>query len=72
MPFADFASSRISVPDIAKRLNIGRLAVYKMLEQGVLPGIRLGRRWIVTCRAFEQWEHSCGLTGFQRQRGGNV
>ena len=54
-------SSRISVPEIARRLNIGRLAVYSMLEQGIMPGIRLGRRWIVTRHAYEQWEHTCGV-----------
>ncbi len=52
--------SRMSVPEIAIRLNIGRLAVYAMLEQGLLPGIRLGRRWIVTRHAFEAWEKTCG------------
>jgi excisionase family DNA binding protein len=51
---------RIAVPEIANRLGIGRLAVYSMLEQGIIPGIRLGRRWIVTHAAFEQWERSCG------------
>jgi excisionase family DNA binding protein len=54
-------SSRISVPEIARRLDIGRLAVYVMLEQGLLPGIRLGRRWIVTRHAFENWERTCGI-----------
>jgi excisionase family DNA binding protein len=64
--------SRISVPDIARRLNIGRQAVYSMLEQGFIPGIRLGRRWIVTRHAYEQWERTCGMrpgldfTGNQR------
>jgi excisionase family DNA binding protein len=53
--------SRISVPEIATRLNIGRVAVYSMLEQGIIPAIRLGRRWIVTRHAFEQWERSCGM-----------
>jgi excisionase family DNA binding protein len=53
-------SSRISIPEIAKRLAIGRLAVYAMLEQGLLPGLRLGRRWIVTRYAFEEWERTCG------------
>jgi len=38
------ASSRISVLEIARRLNIGRLAVYSMLEKGIIPGLRLGRR----------------------------
>ena len=53
--------SRISVPEIARRLDIGRLAVYAMLEQGILPGIRLGRRWIITRHAYEQWERTCGM-----------
>ena len=67
------ASSRMSIPEIARRLGIGRLAVYAMLEQGLLPGIRLGRRWIVTRPAFEAWERTCGRrageqtdTGFHR------
>ena len=38
----------MSIPEIANHLSVGRLAVYAMLEQGLLPGIRLGRRWIVT------------------------
>ena len=53
-------SSRMSIPEIARRLGLGRLAVYAMLEQGLLPGIRLGRRWIVTRPAFEAWEKTCG------------
>ena len=52
---------RISIPEIAERLSVGRLAVYSMLEQGIIPGIRLGRRWIVTRQAFEQWERTCGM-----------
>jgi excisionase family DNA binding protein len=56
----------MTVEEIARRLDIGRLAVYTMLEQGLLPGIRLGRRWIVTRYAFENWESTCGIaTGLQ-------
>jgi hypothetical protein len=32
-----------------------------MLEQGIMPGIRLGRRWIITRHAYEQWERTCGM-----------
>jgi excisionase family DNA binding protein len=63
-------SSRISVLEIARRLKIGRLAVYSMLEQGIIPGLRLGRRWIITRQAYLTWESTCGLppgTGLQRQ-----
>jgi excisionase family DNA binding protein len=51
---------RISVPEIAQRLRIGRMAVYSMLEQRIIPGVRLGRRWIVTRRAYLLWEETCG------------
>jgi len=54
-------SSRMSIPEIADRLSVGRLAVYTMLEQGIIPAIRLGRRWIVTRHAYEQWERTCGM-----------
>jgi len=53
--------NRMSVEEIAGRLEIGRQAVYALLEQELLPGIRLGRRWIVTRHAYEQWERTCGL-----------
>ena len=53
-------SSRILVPEIAGRLSIGKSAVYEMLELRIIPGIRLGRRWIITRRAYEQWEQTCG------------
>ena len=58
---ADSPSSRISVLEIARRLNIGRMAVYSMLEQGIVPGVRLGRRWIITRDAYLTWERTCGL-----------
>lgn len=54
------ASNRMAIAEIAQRLGVGRLAVYAMLEQGIIPGIRLGRRWIVTQPAYEQWERTCG------------
>ena len=64
----DDMSSRMSIPEIANRLSVGRIAVYTMLEQGIIPAIRLGRRWIVTRHAFESWECTCGMaTGLQRK-----
>jgi excisionase family DNA binding protein len=54
-------SSRMLIPEIASRLSVGRLAVYTMLEQGIIPAVRLGRRWIVTRQAFENWERTCGV-----------
>ena len=60
--------ARMTVEEIARRLDIGRVAVYTMLEQGIIPAVRLGRRWIVTRHAFENWERTCGVaTGLQRR-----
>ncbi len=56
-------SARITIPEIAERLTIGRLAVYSMLEQGMIPAIRLGKRWIVTRHAYDQWERTAGVRG---------
>jgi excisionase family DNA binding protein len=53
--------NRMSASEIARRLSIGRLAVYALLEQGIIPGIRLGRRWIITRHAYERWERTCGM-----------
>jgi excisionase family DNA binding protein len=57
----EFRPARITVSEIARRLDIGRLAVYAMLEQQIIPGIRVGRRWIITWHAYEQWERTCGM-----------
>jgi excisionase family DNA binding protein len=70
MDYSRQTGSRIAVPEIAQRLNIGRLKVYAMLEQGILPGIRVGRQWIITRRAYEEWERTCGTrsgAGLQAQ-----
>ena len=60
-PVSDAPCARITVPEVSRRLDIGRLAVYSMLEQSIIPGIRLGRRWIITRYAYEQWERTCGM-----------
>jgi excisionase family DNA binding protein len=53
-------AGRITVAQIAARLSIGRAAVYQALEERIIPAIRLGRRWIITRQAFEEWERRCG------------
>jgi excisionase family DNA binding protein len=68
-PIAQLAT-RITVDEIASRVNLGRLAVYALLQQGAIPGIRLGRRWIITRHAYESRERTCGMrfaSGFGSQ-----
>jgi excisionase family DNA binding protein len=52
-------SSRITVPEIMRRMNIGRIAVYQLLDLGLLPAIRIRRRWIISRVAFEKWLETC-------------
>ena len=33
---------------VAKRLGIDKNAVYRYLAQGILPGLRLGRKWLIS------------------------
>jgi excisionase family DNA binding protein len=54
------STARIKVDEIARRLSVGRLAIYELLEQGEIPAIRLGRRWLITRFAYDDWEHKCG------------
>jgi excisionase family DNA binding protein len=61
--------TRITVEEIASRLQLGRLAVYALLEAGEIPAIRLGRRWIITRFSYETWEHNCGVSGVRFDHG---
>lgn len=54
-------TGRISVEEVSRRLKLGRLSVYKMLNEGTLPGIRVGRRWIITRHSYAHWESTCGV-----------
>lgn len=59
-------TARLTINDIARRLHIGKMTVYEMLEKGQIPGIRVGKRWLVTRAAYQKWEERCG---FERESG---
>ena len=55
------SNKRITFEGIAGRLSIDRPAVSALiLEHAKIPAIRLGRSWIVTRYAYEDWERTCG------------
>jgi excisionase family DNA binding protein len=66
-PGAKLLSSRITIPEIAGRLAVGQMAVYRMLEEKIIPAVRVGKRWVIARKAFEKWEESCGLHGVQQR-----
>jgi excisionase family DNA binding protein len=53
-------SARIQVPEICQRLELGKNAVYGLLEAKVIPAIRVGNRWVIARYAYEQWEKDFG------------
>lgn len=52
--------TRITVPEICQRLEVGARTVYSMLEQGAIPAVRIGKRWFISRCAYENWEQHCG------------
>jgi excisionase family DNA binding protein len=41
--------------EVAARLGLSRSKVYRMIECGELPSLRIGRSVRVPCKAFEDW-----------------
>lgn len=50
----------IRVAEIAARMGLGEMLVYRLLDEGEIPAIRLGRWWIISRTRFEQWEATFG------------
>ena len=43
-------------PDwVAEKLGIDKNSVYRFLQDGTLPGLQLGRKWLVSERRLEEW-----------------
>jgi excisionase family DNA binding protein len=53
-------SARIQVPEICERLQLGRRAVYALLEAHIIPNLRLGTRYVIGRSAYEEWERHFG------------
>jgi excisionase family DNA binding protein len=42
------ASSYLTIPQLAKILGISRIAVYKKVKKGIIPGKKIGRNFVVS------------------------
>jgi excisionase family DNA binding protein len=43
-------------PDwVAEKLGIDKNSVYRFLQDGTIPGLQLGRKWLVSERRLEEW-----------------
>ena len=49
-----------SVEEAAKRIGLGKNAIYELAKAGKIPVIRVGRRYIISAEKFDAWfEEQC-------------
>jgi excisionase family DNA binding protein len=53
---------------VAQRLGIDKNTVYKYLQDGSLPGLQLGRRWLVSERRLSEFLERVEREQTQRRR----
>jgi excisionase family DNA binding protein len=44
-----------SVDEVAAQLGVARSVAYEAVRSGLIPAIRVGRRWLVPRRRFHDW-----------------
>jgi excisionase family DNA binding protein len=49
-----------SVDELAKELRISRQAAYAALNRGVIPSIRIGKRFVLPRAAIAEWLRTAG------------
>jgi excisionase family DNA binding protein len=45
----------LRVPELSERLDLSKATVYRMLQSGRLPGLRIAGSWRVPVAALERW-----------------
>lgn len=51
-----------SVHELAATINLSRAKTYEALRSGVIPSIRVGRRFIIPRAAIQRWLENCGIS----------
>jgi excisionase family DNA binding protein len=52
---------RYYTPDeTAEMIGVSRSAVYRLLRNGIIPSIRIGKRFVLPCAAVDKWFDSAG------------
>ena len=49
-----------SVPELARRLDLGTESVYEAIKRNEIPHLRIGRRIILPKSAIDEWLKSAG------------
>lgn len=48
-----------SVIEVSRLLKLSRGGTYELVRQGVIPAVRLGKRWVIPKQRFHAWLDSC-------------
>ena len=48
-----------TVTEVACLLSLSRGGTYELVRQGVIPAVRLGRRWVIPKTRFHAWLDEC-------------
>ena len=51
--------------EVARELGISRNRVYQLMGGGVIPAVKIGRRWWVPVAAWERWVSSQATRAFE-------
>ena len=45
----------LTVPEAAEAIGISRVYAYQLVRAGLLPSIKLGKKWIVPVKQLDEW-----------------
>ena len=54
------SETRMTVPEVAAYLGVGRTTVQRMLRAGTIPNVRVGKLFLISREAFERWWAAAG------------
>lgn len=49
-----------TVKEVKEMLGIGENKAYEMVQCGIIPNIKMGKRYIIPKVAFDNWLANCG------------
>lgn len=50
----------ITVNEISRDLGVGKIKVYSLLKQGIIPALCVNRRWMVSRTQYMEWSRNFG------------
>ena len=57
------SKATFTVRELAQYLNIGRAAAYRLVNEGVVPSLRIGKQIRIPIAAVQRWLEEAALKG---------